>query len=126
MLALLDDRRIIGGNDRFHFVGVYRREATRIFFRAFVSFHGGRCGRSRVEAPYEAEGIGEISADERLIDYVARIVGEPDSQFEGSFTRIAEVPNFREVFESALARASKGEASPIQQSGKPVQGGMDA
>lgn len=98
-VALLDDRRIIGGNDKYHFVGVYWREASRIFFRAFVAFHGERRRLpSTVDsAPYETEGIGEISADRTRIEYVAHVVGQPDSRIEGTFERIAEVPNFRKL-----------------------------
>jgi len=98
-LAMLDDRRIVGGNHGYHFVGIYRREASRIFFRVFVAFHGERrrSSRPRDSAPYEAEGIGEISPDHKRIEYVARIVGRPESQLDGSFLRIAEVPNFRNL-----------------------------
>jgi len=98
-LAMLDDRRIVGGNHRYHFVGIYRCEAGRIFFRVFVAFHGERrrSSRPRERVPYEAEGIGEISPDRKRIEYVARIVGRPESQLDGSFVRIAEVPNFRNL-----------------------------
>jgi hypothetical protein len=98
-VVLLDDRRIVGGNERYHFVGIYRREASRIFFRAFVAFHGERrkVPRTSDGAPYETEGIGEISLDCKRIEYVARVVGKPDSRIEGTFVRIAEVPNFRKL-----------------------------
>lgn len=98
-VALLDDRRIVGGNDKYHFVGIYRLEASRIFFRAFVAFHGKRRRSPSAfdQTPYETEGIGEISPDLTRIDYVAHVVGRPDSRIEGTFERIAEVPNFRKL-----------------------------
>ncbi|MDY6946158.1 MAG: hypothetical protein SXG53_10590 [Pseudomonadota bacterium] len=98
-VVILDDRRIAGGNEQYHFVGTYRREAGRIFFRAFVAYHGEQCTAPPGEhgLPYEAEGIGEISPDRKRIDYVARVVGRPDCRIEGCFVRLAEVPNFRKL-----------------------------
>ena len=98
-VALLDDRRIVGGNERRHFVGTYGMAGGRLYFHGHVSFHGSEPDAEDDEdrIPYEIEGVGEISADGSEIQYVAHIVGRRGQILHGTLRRIAEVPNFRKL-----------------------------